>query len=87
MLVVGWLTQLIFGVAYWMFPRRGKYEPEAAGWVGYVGLNLGLATRLLGEGLMTPTLLATWILVNSAALQLVGGVAMIALIWPRVKDR
>ena len=26
--VVGWITQMIFGVAYWMFPRRSAELPR-----------------------------------------------------------
>jgi hypothetical protein len=28
--VVGWLTQLIFGVAYWMFPRYSAEQPRGS---------------------------------------------------------
>jgi len=26
--MVGWITQMIFGVAYWMFPRISKENPR-----------------------------------------------------------
>ena len=41
-LVVGWLTQLIFGVAYWLFPRYSAEQPrgsERLGWATFVLLN------------------------------------------------
>src|SRR5262245_37706593 len=50
--VVGWITQMIFGVAYWMFPRfapdspRGPVAPAVA---AIVLLNAGLALRVVAE--------------------------------------
>src|SRR5215813_3189134 len=48
MLVVGWLTQLIFGVIYWMFPIISKQnmrgDPRLA-WSVFVILNVGLVLR------------------------------------------
>ena len=35
LLVFGWLTQLIFGVVFWMFPKYSVEKPrgsEALGW-------------------------------------------------------
>lgn len=52
LLVVGWITQLIFGVALWMFPRygdRGAGSVGAAAWGAYAALNAGLLLRLAGE--------------------------------------
>src|SRR5690606_37993876 len=30
--VVGWLTELIFGVAYWLFPRHSRERPHGTTW-------------------------------------------------------
>ena len=30
LLVVGWITQMIFGVAYWMFPKFSKERPRGS---------------------------------------------------------
>ncbi|MGH7499440.1 MAG: hypothetical protein ACREL3_11400, partial [Gemmatimonadales bacterium] len=52
LLVVGWLTQLIFGVAYWMFPRYSAEQPrgsERLGWAALVLLNVGLVLRAVAE--------------------------------------
>ena len=54
MLVFGWLTQLIFGVVFWMFPKYSSERPrrsEALGWWTYALLNLGLVLRALAEPL------------------------------------
>lgn len=52
LLVVGWITQLIFGVALWMFPRygdRGAVSISPAAWGAYAALNAGLLLRLAAE--------------------------------------
>src|SRR5574338_500029 len=50
--VLGWLTQLIFGVVYWMFPKYSNEKPrgsEALGWWTYALLNIGLLVRTIAE--------------------------------------
>ncbi len=65
LLTLGWATQLIFGVAFWMFPltakpaatRPGAPAPAAGqrrgderlGWTAFALLNGGLALRAVGE--------------------------------------
>jgi hypothetical protein len=60
-LIVGWLTQLILGVAWWLFPplaiglRPGSPEPARRGqaqrgseplfWVTFISLNAGILFR------------------------------------------
>lgn len=90
--MVGWVTQLIFGVAYWMFPRLSRENPrgsEFVGWITLVTLNLGLAMRTLAEpafdlGYSGPFGL---LLVLSAFLQWLGAVAFVTIIWARVKEK
>jgi len=44
-MTVGWLTLLIFGVAYWMFPKYSQAHPhgsEALSCAAYILINLGL---------------------------------------------
>lgn len=90
--MVGWITQLIIGVALWMFPKYSRELPrgsETLGWISFWGLNLGLLLRAIIEPwlALTPTApLGGW-LALSALLQLVGGWAFVANIWPRVKER
>jgi len=89
LITVGWLTNLIFGVALWMFPRHTAEHPrgsDALGWASYAALNLGLLVRLLGE----PAQLAGgggMPLLASAGLQLLGAWAFVINIWPRVKAK
>src|SRR6185369_8011790 len=50
LLVVGWLTQLIYGVMYWMFPIISKENmrgnPRLA-WTALALLNIGLILRAI----------------------------------------
>src|SRR5512138_3541852 len=50
--VLGWLTQLIFGVVFWMFPTQSVEKPRgnaALGWWTYALLNFGLLLRVFAE--------------------------------------
>ncbi len=49
-LMLGWIAQLIFGVAYWMFPKFTIAQPrgdERLGWATYGLLNAGLLLRVI----------------------------------------
>ena len=90
--MVGWVTQLIFGMLFWMLPRQSKESPrgdERLAWAAYILINLGLLLRAIGEPLVTlqPDLRAGWLLALSAVLQLIGGWAFIGNAWPRVRER
>jgi heme/copper-type cytochrome/quinol oxidase subunit 1 len=89
--MVGWVTQLIFGVVYWMFPRYSKEQPrgnERLAWAAYWLLNVGLILRVLGEPLtgLGQTAGAP-LLAASAMLQLGAGWAFVINTWGRVKER
>lgn len=50
--MVGWVTQMIFGVIYWMFPIITRAQPrgnERLGWAVYILLNVGLLLRVIYE--------------------------------------
>ncbi len=89
-LTVGWLTQLIIGVALWLFPRHSAAQPrgsEPLAWVTFACLNLGLLLRVLGEpgrALGYDTHLA---LLVSAVAQLVAVGTFVLNVWPRVRKR
>jgi len=90
LLVVGWITQVIFGVAYWMFPRYSAEQPrgsERMGWVTFVSLNAGMLLRLAGEPAHFLGRDTDGLLVASAVLQLVAGWAFIVNTWPRLRER
>ena len=89
-LVVGWLTQLIFGVAYWLFPRYSAASPrgsEQLGWASFALLNAGLVLRIIGEPMVALGRSAGGLLIASAVAQFLAGVAFVANTWPRVKER
>lgn len=91
LLVVGWITGLIFGVAWWLFPRvgRGPASDGVAGWLVWGLLNGGLLLRALVEPVVAldPGAGSRWVLPVSAAAQL-GAVALFTwMIWPRVRGR
>jgi len=91
-LLVGWLMQCIFGVAYWMFPAFSKGQPhrsEKLGWFTYGALNLGLLIRTIVEPWhsLSPQTGIGWLLVPSAALQVAAGWAFVLNTWGRVRGR
>ncbi len=92
LLVVGWLTQLIFGVALWMFPPWSKAQPrgpEVGSWSCYVLLNAGLLLRLIAEPLNSyrPAASLGWMLVGSALCQVGALWGVVALLWRRVRSK
>jgi hypothetical protein len=92
LLTVGWITQLIVGVAYWMFPKYSKDAPrrsERIGWAVFILLNVGIILRSIGEPLMVmyPSSGMGWLLVLAGVAQLLGGWGFIFNTWSRVKER
>lgn len=90
--VVGWITQMIFGVSYWMFPRRSAELPRgdpAPAIATLVLINVGLLLRLVAEPWQTvhPSGAPAALLVASAAAQWLAGIAFAWQMWPRVKER
>jgi hypothetical protein len=93
LLMVGWITQLAIGVAYWMFPRlRKEQDPrprgsDALAWFVLIALNVGLLLRFLLEPFYLmgpqPWLAATMAL--SGILQAAAAVAFGLLIWARIR--
>jgi len=91
-LVVGWISQLIIGVVFWMFPKYTQEKPrrsDTLGWVTYVTLNLGLVLRLAGEPLHATAQSVTggWLMVGSAVLMFTAGTAFVVNTWGRVKEK
>jgi cbb3-type cytochrome oxidase subunit 1 len=90
--MVGWVTQLIFGVAYWMFPKYSKEKPrgnETMGWLIFWMLNIGLVLRLVGEPAqaISPHTIWAWMLALSGVLQWAAGILFVIITWGRVKER
>ena len=93
LLVVGWVTQLAIGVAYWIFPRfLNKQDPrprgsDALAWTVLVCLNAGLVLRFLVEpfNLMHPQPWLAALLALSGILQAVAALGFAWLIWGRIR--
>jgi len=91
-LVFGWLTQFVFGIAIWMLPKWSSALPRGREWVNwgiYASLNAGLVLRMVFEPLHDAQLVA-WsgtMLVISATLQWLAGISFAWQAWTRVKGR
>lgn len=90
--MVGWVTQLIFGVVHWMFPKRSREQPRGSiplAWAIFIALNAGLILRVIAEPLLAARGGTTWesSLVVSAVLQWLAGLGFVVNTWPRVKGR
>ena len=89
--LVGWLTQLIFGIALWMLPSYTREQPrrsEPLNWAVYVTLNAGLLLRAVAEPLHAiQTDNACWgqALVVSAVLQWLAALGFVVNVWARVR--
>jgi len=81
--LVGWTVQMAMGVSFRMLPRftadnsRGN---EAATWLAFALLNLGVLSASLGPALGEPGLMLLGRLAEVA-----GAASFVAHAWPRVK--
>lgn len=93
LLVEGWITMLIIGVAFWMFPIYTHEQPRGSlrlGWASFILLNFGLLLRIIVEpasGMAGASHYWGGLLAAAAVLQWLGGIAFVANIWARVKGR
>lgn len=90
--MVGWVMQLIVGVAYWMFPKWSRLLPrghDGLALATYALLNIGLLLRVIAEPAQSVSDWQGWgwLIVLAALLQWLGGLAFIANTWPRVKEK
>jgi hypothetical protein len=89
LLTVGWLLQVIAGVAFWMFPRHPTAPPRGdarPGWTALALLNAGLLLRLVAEPWHYAIGGALWPLRLSALLQLVAVSLIAGMLWPRIRE-
>lgn len=90
--MVGWVTQLIFGIAYWMLPKHSQDQPrgnEPTAWAVFWLLNAGLLLRAISEPLYGSEgePFWGWALAMSAVLQWLAGVLFVIIAWPRLRRR
>jgi hypothetical protein len=92
LLVVGWITQLIYGVMYWMFPIISRSDmrgdPRQA-WVALGALNAGLILRAVAEPwrVLEPNAVNQIGLILSAVFQVAAGYLIVLVCWPRVREK
>ncbi|MBI2265681.1 MAG: hypothetical protein HYU64_10990 [Armatimonadetes bacterium] len=85
-LTVGWITQMIMGVALWMFPRYHKppYKAVTVWWI-YGLMNGGLLLRALSEpATFSPGSPLGILLAVSGLAQILGVILFILSLWRRV---
>ncbi len=93
LLVVGWITQLAIGVAYWIFPRFLKeQDPRPRGsdtlaWGVLICLNVGLLLRFVVEPfyLMGSRPWLGALMALSGVLQALAVLGFAWLIWGRIR--
>ena len=90
--LLGWVTQMIFGVGYWMFPiidRERLRGSDVLGWATFATLNVGLLLRLVAEPAIALTSVTAWgvVLAVGATLQWISGLLFVVSSWPRIKGR
>lgn len=90
LLTVGWITQLIFGIAYWMFPISSREDPRGSprlGWIAYISLNAGLVISSVAEvgNVLDAFPALPWATGLAHLLQLVAAVAFVTNTWKRIK--
>lgn len=91
--MVGWVTQLIFGVSIWMFPSHpgeNRFGNETVIWWIYGTLNTGLLIRAVAEPIVmaggsAPN--AGPMLVISSFLQWIAAILYLYIMWPRVEGK
>ena len=88
--MVGWVTQLIFGIAYWMFPVYSRDAPRHSvrmGHATYLFLNGGLLLRIAGELAASQSGSWRWLNGVAALVLLLAGVTFAVNTWGRVKGK
>ncbi len=81
-LILGWLTQLALGVAFWILPRLASNTPrgnERWSWTAFVLVNLGIALNVA-----SPYVGLTWLGLSARILQAVGVAAFAIGNWKRI---
>jgi hypothetical protein len=91
-LFIGWVTQLIMGIGYWMFPKQSKEKPRGSEWLGWtvlILLNVGLVLRAIGEPMviLAPQAHLGWIVALASICLLLAGWGFILNSWGRIKER
>ncbi len=88
LLLIGFVIQMIMGVAVWMFPRRKNppyWTPESQGLALYSILNIGILLRTIGEPFRSRWEWAYWLWVTGSIIEIIAIFYFIALVYPRIR--
>lgn len=90
--MVGWLSQLIFGVVYWMFPVFSRDRPRHSPRLGRLTFGLingGILLWIVAEVVVfyRHEPLWAWLRVLAAVIQFLGALTFVYNSWGRVKGR
>jgi uncharacterized protein involved in response to NO len=90
LIAVGFVMQMILGVALWLFPRPAagdtRYDPRlatAAWWLVSTGTAVRAVTEIVRDSSMHPSL--RWGIVLSGAAQIVGISLFFYTMWTRIR--
>jgi hypothetical protein len=86
LLLVGWMVQLVMGVALWIFPRFGVHRSRwalPAAWLAFGSLNAGVLLAATGPALGGYGGAA--LLAAGRAAEITAALAFAAALWPRVR--
>ena len=84
-LLVGWVVQLIIGVAFWILPRLPqppKRGNVSLAWAALIALNLGIWFSALGPLWIS---VRVWVVLLGRLAEFVGAGLFLVYAWPRVK--
>lgn len=92
LMMIGWITQLVFGIAYWMFPIYTRDDPRRSpslGRLSYLLLNAGLILKICTDAFsaLGGLVLPPWISGLAALLLLGAAFTFVVIIWYRVRGR
>lgn len=84
-LLVGWIVELAFGVAFWILPRFSKESTkrgnEPLAWISFGLINVGIWLAGFGPALSnTP-----WLSLIGRGCEALAALAFALHAWPRVK--
>ena len=86
-ITLGWITNMIFGVSFWMFPRVSRenlYGNTKIVFLSFALLNAGNFTRIISEPFIYKNILKI-LFVLSLTLQFLGCLTFSIYIWKRIK--
>lgn len=81
-ITLGWITNLIFGVAFWMFPK--PHRRYKAPFLSLVSLNTGNLLRVSEVFLSSHNHVAGFVFILSVSLQFIACVVFASHIWKRI---